>query len=131
MVLRAPATKAEIISRTVSSGGSLRARGHLLAESPGCKGHLECRGLIIGEKGSIHAIPELEARVSDVDLSHEAAVGKIAKEELEYLMARGIPEDEAVSLIVKGFLSVEIEGIPDYLKKRIELLIEKTKDDVL
>ena len=130
VVFQAPETSADIISRTVTSGGRVVARGHMLAEVEGCKGHLECRALMIGEKGHIHAIPELEAKVRDVELSHEAAVGKIAKEELEYLMARGLTEEEAVSLIVKGFLTVEIEGLPNYLKKRIDLLIEKTRQDM-
>ncbi len=129
VVFASPETSGEVISRVVSSGGEVISRGHLVGKSPGCKGHLECRGLLVGKGGFIHAIPELESRVSDVDLSHEAAVGKIAKEELEYLMARGIDEESATSLIVKGFLSVDVEGLPEFLRKRIERLIEKTREE--
>ncbi len=128
VILRASGTSSEVISRAVSSGGEVISRGHLLAESPGCRGHLECRGLITEGGGRIHAIPELESRVSDVDLSHEAAVGRIAKEEIEYLMARGIDEESATSLIVKGFLLSDIEGLPELIKKRIGFLLEKTKE---
>jgi uncharacterized protein len=58
--------------------------------------------------GLIHAIPELQGKVDGVEMSHEAAVGKIAQEEIQYLMSRGLAEDEATSTIVRGFLSVNI-----------------------
>ncbi|MCD6490626.1 MAG: SufD family Fe-S cluster assembly protein, partial [Thermodesulfobacterium sp.] len=57
----------------------------------------------------------------------EAAVGKIAQEEVEYLMARGLSEDEATSLIVKGFLTVKIEGIPPALQAQIDKTLELAK----
>jgi Fe-S cluster assembly scaffold protein SufB len=68
----------------------------------------------------------LEGSVPGVDLSHEAAVGKIAAEEVEYLMARGLNEDEAVSTIVRGFLSVKIEGLPAALEEEMEQAILET-----
>ena len=74
----------------------------------------------------IVAIPELEGRVAGVDMSHEAAVGKIAAEEVEYLMARGLDEDEAVSTIVRGFLKVKIEGLPPALEEEMERVIQET-----
>jgi Fe-S cluster assembly scaffold protein SufB len=57
-------------------------------------------------------------------MSHEAAVGKIAQEEVEYLMARGLDEDEAVSTIVRGFLNVKIEGLPQALEEEMAKAIE-------
>ncbi len=121
--LRAPETKAEVVSRAVSFGGRLVARGHLIGEYPGVKAHLECKGLLLSDKGVIHAIPELEGRAKDLEMSHEAAVGKIAKEEIEYLMARGLTEDEAVATIVRGFLNVDIVGIPESLKRELDEII--------
>ncbi len=70
--------------------------------------------------------PILEANIDDVELTHEAAVGKIAKDQVEYLMARGITEEEAVGMIVRGFLDVGIRGIPDELKTEIENTIAQT-----
>lgn len=127
-VLEAEGTRAEIISRSVSTGGTIIARGHLLGAARGVKGHLECRGLILSGEGVIHAIPELEARAEEVEMSHEAAVGKIAREELEYLMARGLSEEEATSLIIKGFLTMEIEGLPEALKRELDELIGQTRE---
>jgi Fe-S cluster assembly scaffold protein SufB len=53
-------------------------------------------------------------------------VGKIAKDQVEYLMARGLTEDEAVGMIVRGFLDVGIRGIPDELRNEIENTIAQT-----
>ncbi|HJK19555.1 MAG TPA: SufD family Fe-S cluster assembly protein, partial [Methanocorpusculum sp.] len=83
----------------------------------------ECRGLILKD-GIMHAIPEIDGRVVDVELSHEAAVGKIARDEIEYLMARGLSEEEATATIIRGFLDVRIEGLPDALQKQIDDAID-------
>ena len=71
------------------------------------------------------AIPELEARVPDVEMTHEAAVGKIAQDQVEYLMSRGLTEEEAVGIIVKGFLDVGIRGLPPQLAAEIEQTLEQ------
>ena len=125
IILDAPETRGEIISRTISYGGHIIARGHLVGKAPNIKAHLECQGLMLGKDGVIHAIPELEAHVADVDMSHEAAVGKIAKEEIEYLMARGLNEEEATSTIVRGFLNVKIEGLPKELDEELQKAVEE------
>ncbi len=125
VILKAPRTRAEIIARTITTGGKSIARGYLMGMAPEIKAHLECRGLILGN-GIIYAVPELEGQVAGVDMSHEAAVGKIAAEEVEYLMARGLDEDEAVSTIVRGFLKVKIEGLPPALEEEMERAIQET-----
>lgn len=127
VVLEAPHTKAEVIARTVTTGGTAIARGHLIGKVPSVKAHLECRGLILAKKGIMYAVPELTGEVAGVEMSHEAAVGRIAQEEIEYLMARGLTEDEAASTIVRGFLNVEIEGLPQALKDDIERTIQETE----
>ena len=126
VILQAPHTRAEVIARTISMGGKTISRGHLVGLAPEIKAHLECRGLILAPTGFIYAVPELEGKVSGVDMSHEAAVGRIAAEEIEYLMARGLDEEEAVSTIVRGFLSVKIEGLPEALEEEIEEAIRET-----
>jgi Fe-S cluster assembly scaffold protein SufB len=125
VILKAPGSRSEIISRTISFGGRIVARGHLIGLAANIKAHLECQGLILAEHGVIHAIPELEAHVADVDMSHEAAVGRIAQEEIEYLMARGLNEEEATSTIVRGFLDVRINGLPPELNKELQKVVEE------
>jgi Fe-S cluster assembly scaffold protein SufB len=60
-------------------------------------------------------------------MSHEAAVGKIAEEEIEYLMARGLTEEEATATIVRGFLNVQIEGLPPELQAKVDQAIEESE----
>ncbi len=124
-------TRCEMIARALSTGGEIISRGLMVGETDGVKGHLECRGMILKGEGRIYAIPELDGRVEGVDLSHEAAVGKIAREEVEYLMARGLTEDEAVATIVRGFMRVDIEGIPDVLKKQIDRAIKLSETSLM
>jgi len=123
VILKAEGSRAEVITRAVSAGGDIIARGHLKGEANGIKAHLECLGLILSDKGVIHAIPELEGTVKGVDLSHEAAVGKIAKDEIEYLMAKGLSSGEAQAAIVRGFLDTSIMGLPAALQREIDSAI--------
>lgn len=124
VIMNAPETRSEIISRTITTGGVNIARGHIAGHAVPCRGHLECKGLILGG-GQMLAVPELDATVEGVDLSHEAAVGKIAQDEIEYLMARGMDESEATSTIVRGFLNVDIMGLEGPLAKAIQEQVEQ------
>jgi Fe-S cluster assembly scaffold protein SufB len=117
--LRKPRCRAEIVSRAVTRGGNVWARGHLIGEAPSIKAHMECQGLILGKEGVIHAVPELEGCTKDVEMSHEASVGRIAGEQITYLMARGLSEAEAIATIVRGFLDVKIEGLPPELQREL------------
>lgn len=130
ILLKEADTRAEIVSRAITYGGNIIARGDLVGEVPGVKGHLECRGLILNG-GSIHAIPELKGEVDGVEMSHEAAVGKIAQEEIFYLMSRGLNEDEAISTIVRGFLKVDIPGLPPRLRAEIDRAVEQSDKDAM
>lgn len=129
--LSAPGSRAEIISRAIVTGGEIIARGFIEGAAPDVKGHLECRGLILNDGGVIHAVPELRGTVAGIDLYHEAAVGKIAEEEVQYLMARGLTRDEAASTIVRGFLHVDIEGLPDVLNAELQSAIEASEKDLM
>ena len=129
-ILKEPGSRAEIISRAITNGGDIMARGHLVGQAPDIRAHLECRGLIL-KGGHIRAIPELEGHVEDVDMSHEAAVGKIAQNEINYLMARGLTEDEATSTIVRGFLSIDMPGLPDKLKQQIDQAVATTDENAM
>jgi Fe-S cluster assembly scaffold protein SufB len=131
VLLEAKRSRAEVIARTVTTGGTIISRGYIAGSAPDVKGHLECRGLILSEKGVIHAIPELKGELAGVDLSHEAAVGKIAEEEVEYLMARGLTRDEATATIVRGFLRVDIEGLPPQLAAELKQAVETSEKELL
>jgi uncharacterized protein len=123
--LNAAETSAESISRVVSVGGEVIARGRMTGRVPGARAHLECVGLLLSDKGRIYSIPELDGQSRDLDMSHEAAVGRISEEELEYLMSRGLTSEEATSVIVRGFLDVEIKGLPEDLRQEIKNITQR------
>lgn len=122
-ILGARGASAELITRAITKGGTIISRGHILGNVEGTKGHLECKGLILKD-GRIYAIPEIEGSVVGTELSHEAAVGKIARDEIEYLMSRGLDEEAATATIIRGFLDVKIAGLPDALQKQIDATID-------
>ncbi|MCX6691570.1 MAG: SufD family Fe-S cluster assembly protein [Methanoregula sp.] len=122
-ILEGKGASAELITRAITKGGTIISRGHILGKTAGTRGHLECKGLIL-QDGRIYAIPEIEGNVVGTELSHEAAVGKLARDEIEYLMSRGLDEDEATATIIRGFLDVKITGLPDALQKQIDASID-------
>jgi hypothetical protein len=125
-----PGCRAEIIQRAISNGGNIMNRGHLIGKAPDIKAHLECKGLLL-KGGVIDSIPQLEGHVEGVDMSHEAAVGKVAQEEIYYLMSRGLSEAEATSTIVRGFLNIDIRGLPPQLKAEIDRVMMASNQDAM
>ena len=129
-VLQGAGSRSEIISRVIATDNAkVIARSDVIGEAANAKGHIECRGLMLSDSAEVDSIPELKATRKDLDLSHEAAVGKIAEEEIQYLMARGLSEEEATSVIIRGFLNVDITGLPDALaletKRMFDMSLEK------
>ena len=79
-------------------------------------------------KGRIFSIPEISGGYG-TELSHEAAIGKIAKEKIEYLMTRRLTEDEAVSVIIRGFLNIKVQGIPRAIQQQMDEIIEQASKE--
>ena len=125
-ILGASGASAELVTRAISKGGTIISRGHIHGKEKDTRGHLECKGLILSD-GTIYAIPEIEGSVVGTELSHEAAVGKIARDEIEYLMSRGLDEEVATATIIRGFLDVKIAGLPDALQKQIDAAIDSAE----
>lgn len=122
-ILKGEGASCESITRCLTDGGIAIARGNIVSECKKTSGHIECQGLVL-KKGIIRSIPEIEGGY-DCELSHEAAVGKISQDKIDYLMSRGISEDDAVSIIIRGFLDVKIKGIPKSLSDEIDYIMEE------
>ena len=123
--LKGDGSKTEIISRAIAKDNSkITVRGKIIGEGCGIKGHMECRGLMLSDLSNIHAIPELESKNINTNLSHEAAIGKISEDEIAYLTSRGLNKNEAASIIVRGFLNINIEGLPKQLNEEIKKKIQ-------
>jgi Fe-S cluster assembly scaffold protein SufB len=125
-ILEGTGSSAELVTRAITRGGTIISRGHIQGKVAGTKGHLECKGLIL-QDGRIYAIPEIEGNVIGTELTHEAAVGKIAQEEIEYLMARGLEEEVATATIIRGFLDVKVTGLPEALQEQIDAAIDSAR----
>lgn len=119
--------RSEDVARMVSAGGRIVNNALLVGEAAGTNGFLGCDGLKLTDKGEINAVPSLLARAEGAQLSHEASVGMVDGDRLNYLMAAGMEEDAARDLIVQGFLSLEETNIPASLAGRVRDMIAQAK----
>ena len=95
--------RADVISRSVAAGNSVQHFVSTMNGNAPCHGHTECDAIIM-DKAAVTAAPCLTANDIDAELIHEAAIGKIAGEQLIKLMTLGLSEAEAEEQIIKGFL---------------------------
>jgi hypothetical protein len=118
-------TRAELVHRGVSTGGQILQRG-LLVGNARCRAHVDCAGMLLnaGPGAQILSIPGLRALHPEAQMSHEASIGRIAPEQVAYLQSRGLEEREAISMIVRGFLDIGIEGLGPELDLRIAEIAE-------
>ncbi len=119
IVLRGRGSGGYITSRGVVNRGYMDVNPLIRAEAEDVKGHIECNGLIL-ENGIYKTHPSLETTVENAYLTHEASIGKISGEQLFYLQTRGLDEEYAIRLIVLGFLTSAIKGLPDSMKKYMD-----------
>ena len=132
-VLEGAGSRSEAVARTVTRERStVYSRGRLVGRTNECKAHLDCRGIVLSDQSVQWAIPDLASEgAPGAELSHEAAISPIAEEEVFYLMSRGVPKDEAVSMITRGFLDLEIPGLPAPLRRQIDEAIAATAEEGL
>ena len=95
--------RADVMSRSVAAGNSVQRFVSTMNGNAPCHGHTECDAIIMDD-ASVTAAPCLSANDVDAELIHEAAIGKIAGEQLIKLMTLGLTEKEAEEQIIKGFL---------------------------
>ena len=101
--LNGAGANADVVSRSVARDDSYQKFDACIAGNAPCHGHTECDSIIM-DRGRILAVPSLEANHVDAELIHEAAIGKIAGEQLIKLMTLGLTEAEAEEQIINGFL---------------------------
>jgi len=129
----APNTSSTIISKSISkNGGITNYRGYAEVKrgAVNSKASVRCDGLMLDNISKSGTIPSMNVYENDVKVSHEAAIGKIGEEQLFYLMSRGLSEEEAVKMIVSGFIEPVTKALPlEYaveLNRLIELEIENS-----
>ena len=115
MVHAAPKTTSKIISKSISKdGGMTTYRGLVRVEegATGCKSHVQCDALILDEDSTTKTLPYMEVGERDAQIGHEATVSKIADEQLFYLESRGLSEEQAMGMMVNGFIEPITQTLP-------------------
>ena len=108
-------TSSRIISKGISAGNSNNTyRGQVSAhrKATNARNFTQCDSLLIGNDCGAHTVPYIEAKNSTAQFEHEATTSKISEDQLFYVMQRGIPEEEAIALIVNGFVKEVIQELP-------------------
>lgn len=94
----------QVVSRSVAKENSKQSFYSNISGEAECFGHVECDGILL-DKAQIISVPKIDAKCPEASLVHEAAIGKIAGEQLLKLMSLGLSHEEAENLIIKGYLS--------------------------
>ncbi|MCD1642357.1 Fe-S cluster assembly protein SufB [Aurantimonas coralicida] len=108
-------TSSRIISKGISAGNSNNTyRGQVSAnrKATNARNFTQCDSLLIGNDCGAHTVPYIEVKNATAQFEHEATTSKISDDQLFYCMQRGIPEEEAVALIVNGFVKDVIQQLP-------------------
>ena len=108
-------TSSRIISKGISAGNSNNTyRGQVSAhrKATNARNFTQCDSLLIGNDCGAHTVPYIEAKNATAQFEHEATTSKISEDQLFYVMQRGIPEEEAIALIVNGFVKDVIQELP-------------------
>lgn len=108
-------TSSRIISKGISAGFSNNTyRGQVTAhrKASNARNFTQCDSLLIGNDCGAHTVPYIEAKNASAQFEHEATTSKISEDQLFYVMQRGIPEEEAIALIVNGFVKEVIQELP-------------------
>jgi Fe-S cluster assembly protein SufB len=122
VVHAAPHTQSSIVSKSIAKDGGRAGYRGLVKVYPGAKGSrcaVRCDALILDERSRSDTYPYMEIDEEDVSITHEATVSKVSDEQLFYLMSRGIKEDEAMNMIVRGFIEPIVKELP--LEYAVEL----------
>jgi Fe-S cluster assembly protein SufB len=127
MVHSAPNTSSTIISKSVARGGgrtSYRGLVQVLEGAHGSKSTVKCDALLVDTVSRSDTYPYVDVREDDVTMGHEATVSKVSEDQLFYLMSRGLTEDEAMAMIVRGFVEPIAKELPMEYALELNRLIE-------
>ena len=120
-------TTSKIISKSVSKGSGVttfRGLMHVAKNAANVKSHVSCDALLLDEDAKTNTFPYNQINRNDAIISHEAKVGKISDDEIFYLMSRGISEDDAVAMIVLGFIDDLTKVLPVEYSLELKRLIK-------
>jgi Fe-S cluster assembly protein SufB len=127
MVHAAPNTSSNIVSKSVARGGgrtSYRGLVQIQEGATGSKSTVKCDALLVDTISRSDTYPYVDVREDDASIGHEATVSKVGDDQLFYLMSRGMAEDEAMAMIVRGFIEPIARELPMEYALELNRLIE-------
>lgn len=127
MLHLAPNTKSNIVSKSVARGGgrtSYRGLVQVNKGAHGSKSSVKCDALLVDTISRSDTYPYVDIREDDVTMGHEATVSKVSENQLFYLMSRGLTEDEAMAMVVRGFVEPIAKELPMEYALELNRLIE-------
>jgi Fe-S cluster assembly protein SufB len=108
-------TKSTIVSKGISAGhgqNTYRGMVKILKGATGARNYTQCDSLLVGDKCGAHTFPYIEVKNATARMEHEASTSKIGEDQIFYLQQRGIPKEEAVSMIINGFCKAVFRELP-------------------
>ncbi len=127
MVHQAPNTSSTIVSKSVARGGgrtSYRGLVQVMEGAHGSKSTVRCDALLVDQISRSDTYPYVDVREDDVQMGHEATVSKVSADQLFYLQSRGLTEEEAMAMIVRGFVEPIARELPMEYALELNRLIE-------
>jgi Fe-S cluster assembly protein SufB len=132
MIHAAPETSSTIVSKSVSKDGGIttyRGLVHVDEGATNAKSFVRCDALLLDEMSTSNTKPYMEVEERDAQIGHEATVSKVGDDQLFYLMSRGLSEQQAMSMIVNGFIEPVTRTLPMEYAVEWSRLIELQMDD--
>ena len=127
MVHQAPNTSSTIVSKSVARGGgrtSYRGLVQIMEGATNSRSTVRCDALLVDTISRSDTYPYVDVREDDVQMGHEATVSKVSAEQLFYLQSRGMTEEEAMAMIVRGFVEPIARELPMEYALELNRLIE-------
>jgi Fe-S cluster assembly protein SufB len=127
MLHLAPNTSSNIVSKSVARGGGRTSYRGLVQVNKGAHGSrssVKCDALLVDTISRSDTYPYVDIREDDVTMGHEATVSKVSENQLFYLMSRGLTEDEAMAMVVRGFVEPIAKELPMEYALELNRLIE-------
>jgi Fe-S cluster assembly protein SufB len=127
MIHAAPNTTSNVVSKSVARGGgrtSYRGLVQVQEDAPGARASVKCDALLVDDISRSDTYPYVDVRIDDASLEHEATVSKLSQDQIFYLQSRGITEDEARAMIVRGFVEPIARQLPMEYALELNRLIE-------
>jgi len=124
-LLQGTESSAELVSKLLARDEArISARLRIEAYADRSRGYTECSALMLSPRSIINTIPELVSYNNSSELHHEASIGKLRDEELEYLQLKGFNQREAVSILVRGFIQLDLSFLSAELRKSLDAILD-------